>query len=187
MDSTTAPLVCQLGLGGSIDPSPFVDAGGTPYLTWRSQGAGGRPATIWSQQLAPDGTALAGAGPVALIQPTQSWEGGVVEGPDMLVSSGGYDLFFSANNWNGPHYAIGVARCAGPTGPCTVASGGPLLASQPTFVSPGGPSLFTDAQGGLWMAFHAYLPSAVGYPHSRLLFLRRIALSNGMPVVQSPS
>lgn len=186
IDGTAAPLVCQLGLGGSIDPSPFVDATGTPYLTWRSQGAGGQPATIWSQQIAADGTTLAGTGPVALIHPTQGWEGGVVEGPDMVVSpAGGYDLLFSANNWNSAHYAIGVARCAGPTGPCTVAPE-PLLASQATFVSPGGPTVFTDTQGALWMAFHAYLPSAVGYPHSRLLFLRQIAFNNGAPVVLSP-
>jgi len=32
VDERSEPLVCQLELGGSIDPSPFVDADGTPYL-----------------------------------------------------------------------------------------------------------------------------------------------------------
>jgi len=184
VDSSTAPLVCQTALGGSIDPSPFVDAGGTPYLTWKSEGSGTQPPTIWSQQLAPDGTVLVGAGPTALLRPTQDWEGGVVEGPTMVLEAGRYDLFYSANQWNGDHYAIGVAQCAGPTGPCTKPLDAPILASQSTLVSPGGPSLFTDTEGRLWIAFHAYLPSAVGYPHSRLLFLRTVTFSNGLPVVQ---
>jgi hypothetical protein len=49
---------------------------------------------------------------------------------------------------------------------------------------PGGPSLLADQDGQLWMAFHAYLPTAVGYPNSRLLFLRRLAFADNLPVVQ---
>ena len=30
VDSSKTPLVCQLNLGGSMDPSPFVGADGTP-------------------------------------------------------------------------------------------------------------------------------------------------------------
>jgi hypothetical protein len=54
-------------------------------------------------------------------------------------------------------------------------------------VGPGGPSLFADPQGTLWMAFHAWLPSGVGYPHNRLLFLRRVTVANDRPVVEPPS
>ncbi len=51
VDNSVAPLVCQSCLNGSIDPSPFVDATGTPYLEWKSNGGAGHPATIWSAQL----------------------------------------------------------------------------------------------------------------------------------------
>jgi hypothetical protein len=185
VDDSGAPLVCQPG--GSIDPSPFVDSTGTPYLTWKSEASGGQRPTIWSRQLSPSGTALAGGAPSALMRPTQSWQGGVVEGPSMLLWAGKYYLFYSANNWNSAHYAIGVAVCQGPTGPCSEPSPGPILGAQPAFVSPGGPSLFTDAQGQLWMAFHAYLPSAVGFPHSRLLFLRKVTFAQGFPTLDAAS
>jgi hypothetical protein len=49
---------------------------------------------------------------------------------------------------------------------------------------PGGPSLFSDQDGNLWVAFHAYLSTAVGYPNSRLLYLRQVTFSAGLPVVQ---
>jgi len=185
VDNTTSPLVCQLDLGGSIDPSPFLDAGGTPYLTWKSEGANGQPPTIWAQQLNANGTALVGQGPMALMRPSQRWEAGVVEGPDMLLWSGHYFLFYSANNWDTANYAIGVSECQGPTGPCSKPLDRPIVASQATMSGPGGPSLFTDNQGELWIAFHAWLPSAVGYPHNRLLFLRQVTFTDLLPVVQS--
>ena len=183
-DSSTSPLVCQTNLGGSIDPSPFVDANGTAYLTWKSQASSGPP-TIWVQQLSANGTNLVGGGPTALLRPSHAWEGGVVEGPNMLVWSGHYYLFYSANDWNSASYAIGVAICQGPTGPCSKPLDHAILASQGPASGPGGPSLFTDSSGGLWMAFHAWSPSAVGYPHSRLLFLRQVTFAYGIPVVQS--
>ncbi|HTZ09769.1 MAG TPA: glycoside hydrolase family 43 protein [Acidimicrobiales bacterium] len=184
VDDSAAPLECQAALGGSIDPSPFVDSTGTPYLVWKSNGGDGHPATLWSEELSPGGTAFAGPGPTALLRPDQSWQGTVVEGPFMVLEDGTYDLFYSANDWNGPDYAIGAASCRGPTGPCTDLPG-PLLASQAAFVSPGGPSLFTDTAGQVWLAFHAYLPGAVGFPHSRLLFLRPVSFAAGVPVVSS--
>ena len=32
-----------------------------------------------------------------------------------------------------------------------------------------------DSQGNLWIAFAAWLPNQVGYPHSRVLFLRELS------------
>ena len=49
---------------------------------------------------------------------------------------------------------------------------------------PGGESVFTDASGSYWMAFDAWIPGAVGYPHSRDLFLRRLDLSGAVPVLE---
>jgi len=186
VDNSDAPLVCQLDLGGSIDPSPFFDSTGVPYLVWKSQGANGQPPTIWSQQLTADGTAMSGGSPQALLMPSQAWEGGVIEGPFVLPWSGRYYLFYSANNWNSSNYAIGVAICQGPTGPCSKPLDHSIVVSQGAAMSgPGGPSLFTDTRGKLWIAFHAWLPSAVGYPNSRLLVLRQVTFTDNLPVVQS--
>lgn len=177
VDSSTWPIECQLDLGGSLDPSPFLDANGTPYLIWKSQGTSTHPPAIWSQQMTPDGTALVAATSATLLEPTQPWEGGVVEGPAMVVSGGQYRLFYSANSWRTTDYAVGVAICNGPSGPCSDASSGPLLTSDASFSGPGGPSLFIDVQGTMWMAFHAWLPGQVGFPSSRLLFLRPVTIT----------
>ena len=98
-DTSGAPLECQNGLGGSIDPSSFIDANGTVYLVWKSGGPG--TSRIWSQQLAPSGTSFApGTSPTLLLTPDQSWEGGTVEAPDLVEAGGHYHLFFSGNDWN---------------------------------------------------------------------------------------
>jgi Glycosyl hydrolases family 43 len=221
IDSSTSPLMCQAALGGSMDPSPFVDANGTPYLIWKSQGVSGQPPTLWSEQLTAAGTALApaspppgtvptpptastttttvalppasGAGgsttpgtPTALLTPSRSWQGGVVEGPDLVLSGGQYLLFYSANNWETSSYAVGYATCTGPLGPCTDASPQPLLASGQQFAGPGGPSVFTDPKGGLWMAFHGWLPGKIGYPNSRLLFVSPMTITGGVPQLNPP-
>ena len=122
IDSTQTPLVCQLDQGGSLDPSPYVSANGNMYLTWKSQGADGSPPTLWAQQMTPKGTALVAGSPSALLTPSQAWQGGVVEGPDMFVSGSSYDLFYAGNNWQTADYAIGMATCTGPLGPCTDSS-----------------------------------------------------------------
>ncbi len=177
IDQSRRPLVCQVDLGGSIDASPFTEADGTHFLVWRSEGSAGNPPTIWSKQLDAAGTAGVGAS-TAILWADEPWEGGIVEGPDLVVIAGKDYLFYSANRFNGSLYAIGVSLCQGPSGPCGPPLGSaPLLTGTSTFLGPGGPSVFTDPQGNPWLAFHAWLPGAVGLPHSRLLFLRRLAVS----------
>jgi hypothetical protein len=46
--------------------------------------------------------------------------------------------------------------------------------------------VFTDAQGRLEMVFDAWVPGAVGYPHSRLLFVRPLQMSAGVPGLAPP-
>jgi beta-xylosidase len=184
IDSSTWPLECQLDRGGSIDPGPFVDSDGTPYLTWKSQGVKGQPPMLWSQQLMPTGTAIAPVTvPAELLAPTQSWQGGIIEGPDMVVIDGEHLLFYSANDWTTANYAIGDASCAGPVGPCTPEGTQPLVASTQYFSGPGGPSLFTDTSGNLSLAFAAWLPGKVEFPNSRVLFIKRLALPGGVPAL----
>jgi type II secretory pathway pseudopilin PulG len=175
-DDSSSPLECQAALGGSIDPSPFVDTDGTPYLEWKSNGGAGQGATLWSEQLTSSGTAFAGVAPTQLLEPDQSWEGGVIEAPDLVVSGGRYFLFYSGNDWDSANYAVAAATCRGPLGPCRDLVSQPILVSGSSMSGPGGESVFSDPSGSLWMAFAAWQPGAVGYPHSRVLFLRRLNL-----------
>ncbi len=182
VDSSSAPLVCQSSLGGSIDPAPYTDGSGKPYLTWKSNGEGGRPSTIWAQALSPSGIAMEPrSAPTALLQPSQPWEASVVEGPFMWASNGSYYLFYSGNNWNSASYAIGVAVCQGPLGPCTKPLDAPFYASNANLEGPGGASVFRDPQGNTWVAFHAWRPGAVGYPDPRLLYVQPLASMGTLP------
>jgi Glycosyl hydrolases family 43 len=182
IDTSKAPLVCQTSLSGSIDPFPFIDTDGKIYLVWKSQKG---PTMIWSEQLNSAGTAFAAhATPTQLLKTDAAWQQGVVEGPNLVVTSAGrYFLFYSGNRWDTSDYGVGVATCAGPTGPCTNVSSVPLLSSGPGMDGPGGESVFAGPTGAYWIAFHAWIPGAVGYPHSRDLFIRPINLSGPVPVV----
>jgi hypothetical protein len=127
-DKSTAPLECQKSLGGSIDPASFIDTSVTPYLVWKSGGPGSFK--IWSQQLAPSGTSfVTSTNPTSLLVPDQPWEAGTVETPDLVTTGGHYYLFLSGNDWNSSNYAVGVATCTGPLGPCSDATPSPILSS----------------------------------------------------------
>jgi len=185
VDSSRAPLECQETLNGSIDPSPFVDGNGGLFLQWKSNGGTGLT-TIWSEQLSASGTAMApGTTPVQLLVPDEPWQGGAIEAPDLVEAGGRLLLFYSGNDWGTANYGVGFATCAGPLGPCTDASPQPLLASGDGVSGPGGASVFTDSSGSTWIAFAAWTPGQVGYPHSRELYLRRLDLSGPTPSVGS--
>ena len=185
IDNSALPLECQQSLGGSIDPSAFTDANGVRYLVWKSGGPGS--SKIWAQQLNPAGTGFAAnTDPAQLLVPDQAWETGTVEAPDLVLVNGHYLLFFSGNDWNSANYAVGVADCAGPLGPCADASPNPILSSGTGTAGPGGESVFADANGNFWLAFHAWIPGAVGYPNSRDLYLRPLNMSGLLPSVSPP-
>jgi beta-xylosidase len=182
VDRSTRPLECQRALGGSIDPASFIDPNGGLFLLWKSGGPGS--SKIWSEQLDQTGTAFAvGATPSVLLTPRQPWEAGTVEAPDLVVSGARYFLFFSGNNWDGANYAVGVATCSGPLGPCRDTSPVPILSSGPGLAGPGGESVFADTAGTYRIAFHAWVPGAVGFPNSRDLYIRRLSVSGATPFV----
>jgi beta-xylosidase len=179
VDRSSQPLVCQRELCGSIDASPFVDRDGAAYLLWKSDEnalACRKAPRIWSQRLTDDGRALVGR-PRTLLERDRSWEGDIVEGPSMVLHDGRYYLFYSANWYASSEYAIGYATCEGPTGGCTkVTTGAPFLASSGGVLGPGGQELFTGADGGLLMAYHAWTAPRTTYQQggARSLRLARI-------------
>jgi Glycosyl hydrolases family 43 len=177
LDGSQAPLEC--GETGAIDPSPFVAANGAPYLLYKTE----RPARIWSRPLTPDGRAFAGP-PSLMLEPAQKWEAGNVEAPSMLRHGNDYWLFFSGNDWNGRNYAEGMARCLGPSGPCSGDPANPVLASSGNTAGPGGGEVFTTPSGEWRIAYHAYQEPLVRYPNSRLLFIAGIGFDGkGRPTI----
>jgi hypothetical protein len=173
-----APFICQLAQGGSIDPRTFVDGNGTPYMTWKSDensDVNGTSLTnIYSQQLSPDGERLLGQ-PTRIFGPDAAWQGRIVEAQDLIEVHGTYYMVYSGNWFNQPDYAIGVARCAGPLGPCTDISATPFLASNAQGQGPGEPSLFAGPTG-IWLLYTPfyYVRAGVG---SLPVFPRPVAMA----------
>jgi beta-xylosidase len=185
VDTSSAPLVCQLPNGGSIDPSPFRAANGTTYLLWKSDdNALGRRTQLWGQQLGNDGRAVVGPRVVLLAQ-SQSWQAPVIEGPSMVAAGGLYYLFYGAGAWDSAGAAIGYARCLSPLGPCVNASvSGPWMASHGKAIGPSGPEVFIDATGAPRLAYHAWT-GPVGYQNggSRSLWIDTLRFSGVTPAV----
>lgn len=183
-DSSAQPMVCQDGngwgaptimgdatLGGSIDPDLFKDSTGAWWLLWKNDGNRvGQRTTIWSVPLTADLLAPASNSTNQLLTNSQgSWEGSIIEGPNMYeTSTGSYYLFFSANVEASSAYGVGWASCQGPVGPCTdqTTLSGPILSSGPGMSGPGGPALFTvggQTAAQATLAIASWQGTTIGY------------------------
>ncbi len=188
-DNSSAAFVCPVANGGAIDPSVFVAPDGTPWLLWKSDGdCCNLSTTIYSQQLSSDGLSVVGpAHP--LLGASQSWEGGLVEGPSMIQNGSTYWLFYSGNLWGTDGYGIGLARCVSVIGPCTkpldhawLSSGANGTQSDP---GPGGEEFF-QAGGLIWMVHHGLAPGQSGNLAERRLYVDLIAFPSGQSPVIAP-
>ncbi len=188
VDTRDGPLVFQLERAGSIDPSPFVDVDGSLYLLWKSDDNGyGRRSSLWIQPLEPDGLSLTGS-PVELLRHDRSWERPLIEGPSMVEADGRYYLFYSANWWESPNYTMGYAIGRTPLGPFTkVTRHRPWFGSFADGAGPGGQEFFTDTDGELCMAYHAWTPGTVGYSSggARSLRIAGIQFRHGVPTTRA--
>ena len=189
-DQSNHALVCQADEGGTIDPSPLLD-GGKLYLYFKNDGnCCGRTTYLYAQQLTADGLSVTGK-PTRLVSNDNSWEGSVVEAPDMFKHNGKYYLFFSANDYSGVHYAVGYARCQTAVGPCTEAAENPILASQtthqPLVIGPGGETVF-QVGNQTWMVYHVWDVAPDGTRgDSRYMWLDRVNWQDDKPHVQGPT
>jgi hypothetical protein len=161
---TDRAFLCYPIVGGSIDPSPFLDPWDEHlYLYWKNDGnCCGLTTSLWGLALTPDGQI---GGPlVELLAAGAPWETGIVERPAMVRWASGYDLFYSGGRWATPWYGEGWARCDGPLGPCArqSASRAWLDHDDVSGDGPGGMSIATGPDGRLLAAWHAW-PGHTGY------------------------
>ena len=187
-DDSQEPFICQVELGGSIDPYPFRDVNGKLYLYWKNDGnCCAKPVDLWVQPLSDDGLRLTGD-PKELIERDQPWEIPLVENPAMVENDGSYYLFYSANRWDSHEYAVGYALCETVTGPCEKPLDEPIYMYTMDVFGPGGESVFAQADGDLVMAYHAWSPPNVGYPQGvRSLRIDPLNFVDGSPVITGPT
>jgi beta-xylosidase len=192
LDTRDAPFICQVEEGGSIDASPFRDVDGTLYLYWKNDGNCCSIATyIYVQQLSDDGLSLVGE-PVRLVRNDRAWEGRVIEAPTMWLEEGNYTLFFSANDYAGPAYAVGYALCETAIGPCEDGPENPILSSVleggTPVIGPGHQTIILDEDGEPWVAYHAWQVTSSGTRGgSRYLWLDRLMWEGSVPDVLGPT
>jgi beta-xylosidase len=188
-DKSDEPFICQVDLGGSIDPYPFRDTDGQLYLYWKNDGnCCAKPVGLWVQKLSDEGLTLTGE-PVELIQRDQPWEIPLVENPAMVEHEESYYLFYSANRWDTHEYAVGYALCEAATGPCEKPLAGPIFKFTLEVFGPGGEAFFTDTDGNLIMVYHAWPAPNVGYPQGqRMMFIDPVTFDDsGMPMIIGPT
>ena len=104
-------------LGGSIDPHPFVDRDGTPYLLWKADGnASGRQPPVLPAPAARRSRPRGRCRP--LLPNDAAWENPLIENP-ALVRVAGYLLLYSGGWWESESYATGYATCTPRSAPAS--------------------------------------------------------------------
>lgn len=164
---------------GALDPEVFRAADGKLYLLVALSRTRDNIGVV---RLDGNGRVVGGrnATPTILASQGLPWHDGSVdstlhghvflENPTMAYDpqTRTYLLFYSAGQWNTPRYVTGFARCAAPTGPCTLDTRGPILMGGNGRSAPGGLTAFRDANGVLraayatWTAGHEGEVGAVG-------------------------
>ena len=178
----------------AIDPYPVQD-GDQWYLLWRQDDHEHTTGKIVVAPLSADGLRLVGDGHT-LLTGTQDWErgygdGGIgpIENPAMVrhPDTGEWLLTWSANRWETESYATGLARCAGPLGPCERISSAepwlrtgrdPAITTSARFGGAGGMSFVVGPDGRLYAVFHAYR-GAGRDPDPRLTWAYRVDAEPG--------
>lgn len=142
-----------------IDPFYFTDNDGKSYLYQVRLDNGNK---IYSQSIfgnldSTDSSTLSKA-----ISATLPWENTsnaewtVTEGPTVINHDGKYYLFYSANDFRNPDYAVGYAIADSPEGPW-VKHPEPIISRHNTGLPGSGHGdIFTDKNGGLKYVFHSH-------------------------------
>jgi beta-xylosidase len=182
----TEPWICDLGEGGDIDASSFMDEDGTKYVLWKNDGNCCAGETwLQIQTVSDDGLTRTGER-TKLIKQEGHWEGNVIEAPTLWKHEGKYYLFYSANAYNSLNYAVGYAVADDIRGPYTKYEDNPILFSDltdvPTPIGPGGQDIVVDPDGDLWMVYHAWDPTVT----DRRMNIDELVFNNGVPEIVKP-
>lgn len=185
-DSSSAPLMCEIDEGGSIDASPFIDASGKAWLYWKNDGnAKGVDTFIKVAALAPDGKTVTGP-TTNLFKQDLAWEGNLVEGPALVQIDGLIHLFYSANDYGSDRYAVGHAVAESPTGPF-VKDPDPVLVTNEVAAGPGHNQMIKVGEQW-WMVYHAWVPGEVGNQVTgRQMWLSTVDFDGRDVTVQPPT
>jgi beta-xylosidase len=184
VDQREEPLVCQTELGGTIDATVLEDDDGSRYLVYKNDGNCCAQLTrFYARQLSPDGLSVEGEETDLGVSNDSFWEGRVIEAPTVLMREGTFYLFFSANDFGGPDYAVGYATARDSLGPYVDAEENPILTTVPGALGPGHQAIVSDDDGEMWMVYHAWDAGLI----YRQVWIDRLVFEGDRPVVKGPT
>lgn len=143
-----------------IDPFVFIDDDGEKYLYHVRLTNGNK---IFVAKMKDDFSGVDTGTVKECITATTPWENTantnwpVTEGPSVIKHKNIYYLFYTANDFRNPDYAVGYATSISPYGPWIKYTGNPIISKQNIGVNGTGHGDFiTDAKNNLSYVFHTH-------------------------------
>ncbi|MEO6231371.1 MAG: glycoside hydrolase family 43 protein [Ferruginibacter sp.] len=151
-----------------IDPFIFVDDDGKIYLYHVRLTNGNK---IFVAEMEADFSEIKPSTLTECITATAPWENTanskwpVTEGPSVLKHKGMYYLFYTANDFRNPDYAVGYATSKSPYGPWKKYTGNPIISKSLIGINGTGHGDFIKlANGNLKYVFHTHFSDTIVSP-----------------------
>ncbi|WP_419801907.1 glycoside hydrolase family 43 protein [Mucilaginibacter sp.] len=148
------------GVGKQIDPFVFRDEDGKSYLYYVRLSEGNR---IFVARMKDDFSDILPETAKECITATQDWENTakspwpVTEGPTVFKKGNLYYLFYSANDFRNPDYAVGYATARSPFGPWKKSDQNPIISKNLLKINgTGHGDFFKDKKGNMEYVFHTH-------------------------------
>lgn len=143
-----------------IDPFVYFDENGRVYLYHVRLQNGNR---LFVAEMKPDLSGILEETLVECLHAENGWENTanskwtVAEGPTILKKGDYYYLFYSANDFRNPDYAVGYAVSKSPLGPWVKYEGNPVLSKKDVNQNgPGHGDFYFDKKGNLNYVLHTH-------------------------------
>jgi xylan 1,4-beta-xylosidase len=160
-----APLAAPVN---QIDPFVFVDDDGKKYLYHVRLTRGNK---IFVAEMTEDFSAIKPETLRECITATLPWENTanapwpVAEGPTIIKRNGLYYLFYTANDFRNPDYAMGYAVSTSPFGPWKKYAGNPILTKKEAGINgPGHGDVVIGKDKKMFFVFHTHNSNTVVSP-----------------------
>lgn len=158
---TDEPLICDLSVGGAIDPAGYEE-NGQRYVLWKVDGnanpgnpgpcgANNNPTPLYIQPVSSNGLTLQGS-KSALVDNEGESDDGIVEAPSLAKSGSTYVLFFSSGCYSTTNYKVNYATSSSLTSGYKRAANALFKSGTQDLSAPGGASIDRDAKH---LVFHA--------------------------------
>lgn len=174
-----------------IDPFVFIDDDGRKYLYHVRLTAGNK---IFVAQMTDDFSAILPETLRECITATDEWENTahapwpVTEGPSVLKHRGLYYLFYTANDFRNPDYAVGYATGSSPLGPWKKYGGNPIISKKHWNINGTGHGDFFTKGKDLFYVFHTHNSAAKATPRrTALVRMKFVKTDSGIDAVEAES